>query len=349
MKFIDEAVIEVSAGKGGAGSRHFRREKFIPLGGPDGGNGGRGGSVILRADPNVHTLLDFKFQAVWEATGGDVGGGSRKDGKAGEDVIVKLPIGTQIYAFDLKTETQGDLVLDLDVAGREFVLAKGGRGGKGNNFFKTSTNQAPENAQPGEPGEQGAYFLSLKLVADVGLVGFPNAGKSTLISRISAARPKIADYPFTTLVPNLGVVQAKGGRSFVVADIPGLIPGASEGKGLGVRFLKHVERTHIIAHLLNLTQLTEDGEEADLEQLFDCINAELELFSEELAVREQIVVLTKCDAVSSPERVEEFTRRFKARGYDVAVISSVAGKGIDDLIERLAQSVFKAPSVGAET
>jgi len=341
MKFIDEAVIEVKAGKGGAGARHFRREKFVPLGGPDGGNGGRGGSVILRADPNVHTLLDFKFQAVWEALGGDAGGGSRKDGKAGDDIVIKLPVGTQVFKYNAETQEARELVVDLDAADRDVVLAKGGRGGKGNSFFKTSTNQAPEYAQPGEEGEAGSYMLSLKLVADVGLVGFPNAGKSTLISRISAARPKIADYPFTTLVPNLGVVQAKGGRSFVVADIPGLIPGASEGKGLGIRFLKHVERTKIIAHLVNLTQLTEDGEEANLEELFDCINAELKSFSEELAAREQIVVLTKSDSVSSPERLEFFRKGFKERGYDVMVISSVVGTGIDELIERIAKSFFR--------
>jgi len=341
MKFIDEAVIEVKAGRGGPGARHFRREKFVPLGGPDGGNGGRGGSVILRADENVHTLLDFKFQAVWEASSGEAGGGARKDGKAGDDIVIKLPVGTQVFKLDPGENGPGELVVDLDAAGREFVLAKGGRGGKGNSFFKTSTNQAPERTQPGEEGEAGSYVLSLKLVADVGLVGFPNAGKSTRISRISAARPKIADYPFTTLVPNLGVVQARGGRSFVVADIPGLIPGASEGKGLGIRFLKHVERTKIIAHLVNLTQLDESGEEADLEEAFDCINSELRKFSEELAGREQIVVLTKADAVSSPERLEEFRKRFKARGHDVVVVSSVVGTGIDELVERLAKSAFR--------
>lgn len=340
MKFIDEAAIEVKAGKGGAGSRSFRREKFVPLGGPDGGNGGRGGSVILKADRSVHTLLDFKFQAVWEAKGGDAGSGARKDGKAGEDVIIKLPVGTQVFAYDATTQEQGELIVDLDTAEREFIIAKGGRGGKGNTFFKSATNQAPEYAQPGEEGEGGTYLLSLKLVADVGLVGFPNAGKSTLISRISAARPKIADYPFTTLVPNLGVVKAKGGRSFVVADIPGLIPGASEGRGLGIRFLKHVERTKVIAHLLDLTQLNEDGSEADLEELFQCINSELRTFSEEVAEREQIVVLTKADAVSSADRIEEYRRRFSDAGFEVAVISSVAGQGIDDLIESLARRVF---------
>jgi GTP-binding protein len=341
MKFIDEAVIEVKAGKGGAGSRSFRREKFVPLGGPDGGNGGRGGSVILRGVQNVHTLLDFKFQAIWEARDGAAGSGARKDGRAGDDVVINLPVGTQVFAYDVEGSATGELVVDLTEHGAEFVLAKGGRGGKGNTFFKTSTNQAPEYAQPGEEGEAGSFMLSLKLVADVGLVGFPNAGKSTLISRISAARPKIADYPFTTLVPNLGVVQAKGGgRSFVVADIPGLIPGASEGKGLGIRFLKHVERTKIIAHLLDLTQLTESGEEADLEELFDCINGELRNFSPEVAEREQLVVLTKVDAVSSQERVDHYKQRFEQRGFEVIAISSVANIGVEDLIERLAKRVF---------
>jgi GTP-binding protein len=218
-------------------------------------------------------------------------------------------------------------------------LAKGGRGGKGNAFFKTSTNQAPEHAQPGEPGEGGSYLLSLKLVADVGLVGYPNAGKSTLISRISSARPKIADYPFTTLVPNLGVVQARGRRTFVVADIPGLIPGASEGKGLGIRFLKHVERTAIIAHLLDLTHLDENGEEADLATIFENINHELAAFSPELAERSQLVVLSKADAASSEERIDHYRNHFTKLGYDVAVISSVTGRGIDELVEHLATRV----------
>jgi GTP-binding protein len=337
MKFIDEAAIEVKAGKGGSGSRSFRREKFVPLGGPDGGNGGRGGSILLKADQSVHTLLDFKFQAVWQAKGGESGSGARKDGKAGDDVVIKLPVGTQVFSYNAETKAVGDLVVDLDAPDREFILAKGGRGGKGNSFFKTSTNQAPEYAQPGEEGELGSYLLSLKLVADVGLVGLPNAGKSTLISRISAARPKIADYPFTTLVPNLGVVQAKGGRSFVVADIPGLIPGASEGKGLGIQFLKHVERTKIIAHLLDLTQIREDESEADLLEVFTCINQELRNFSPEVAERRQIVVLTKADAVFEPDKIEHYKRVFQERGYEVTVISSVAGFGIDDLIERFAR------------
>lgn len=339
MKFIDEATITVQAGKGGAGSRHFRREKFVPLGGPDGGNGGRGGSVVLRADAGVHTLLDFKFQSEWKAQDGQGGAGSQKDGRAGDDIVIRLPVGTQIFAVDPQDGSVGALVVDLDVVDREFTLAQGGRGGKGNAFFKSATNQAPEYAQPGEPGQEGCYLLSLKLVADVGLVGLPNAGKSTLISRISAARPKIADYPFTTLVPNLGVVQAKGGRTFVVADIPGLIPGASEGRGLGIRFLKHVERTKVLVHLLDLTQLTDAGELADLEQVYESISHELDCFSPELAKKPQLVVLTKADAVSDQERIDHYRDLFVARGHEVRVVSSVSGRGIPELIELVARRV----------
>jgi len=339
MKFIDEAIIEVAAGKGGAGARHFRREKFVPLGGPDGGNGGRGGTVIVRADPNVHTLLDFKFQLAWKAGDGAAGGGSNKDGKAGDDIIIKLPVGTQVIAYNRESSTSGEVVADLHSPGREVVVAKGGRGGKGNSFFKTATNQAPEHAQPGEGGEAKTFLLSLKLVADVGLLGLPNAGKSTLISRISSARPKIADYPFTTLVPNLGVVRGRGGLSFVVADIPGLIPGASEGRGLGIRFLKHVERTRILAHLLDLTLLDESGELADLVEAFEGINAELKAFSPELIDRPQIVVLTKVDAAPSREKIEHYTRHFKQQGYPVIVISSATGEGIDTLINMISEKL----------
>jgi GTP-binding protein len=287
MKFIDEATILVEAGHGGSGIKSFYREKFVPLGGPDGGNGGRGGSVILVATANLTTLLDFHFQPRWKATDGLKGQGSRKDGKAGEDLIIKVPVGTQVYksaGFDENKEPiLGDLVCDFDKDGATMTLAQGGRGGKGNSFFKSPTNRAPEHFQPGEEGESGEYVLSLKLVADVGLVGLPNAGKSTLISRISAARPKIADYPFTTLTPNLGVVQAKGGRSFVVADIPGLIPGAHQGKGLGIKFLKHVERTKVIAHLIDPSQLKDDGSPFPPLEAWEAITNELRLFSPEIA------------------------------------------------------------------
>ncbi len=334
MKFIDEAEVMVKAGNGGAGSRHFRREKFVPLGGPDGGNGGRGGSVIVKADRNKHTLLDFKFKKNLEAENGLAGSGTLCDGRAGEDLIVELPIGTQI--FNVET---GELTVDLTEDGEQFVLAQGGRGGKGNAFFKSATNQAPEHAQPGEEGATGVYRLSLKLVADVGLIGFPNAGKSTLISRISNSRPKIADYPFTTLTPNLGVVGLTGGRSLVVADIPGLIPGAHEGKGLGIQFLKHIERTKVLAHLIDATQIDSDGNPVEPLQSFELINNELKLFSDELAKRKQIIVLTKIDAGIDQERIDAVKKSFKDLGFDCFAISSVSGKGIEILLENLSKLV----------
>lgn len=332
MKFIDEVTIEFTAGHGGKGASHFRREKFVPLGGPDGGNGGAGGSVILVADRNKHTLLDFQFQPKWEAQNGAPGDGSRKDGKWGEDLIVKLPVGTQVFKMP-----EHELVVDLEQDEMRIVLCKGGRGGRGNSFFKTSTNQAPTHAQPGEEGESGTYLLSLKLVADVGLIGFPNAGKSTLISRISAARPKIADYPFTTLTPNLGVVQYHG-QSFVVADVPGLIPGAHEGRGLGIKFLKHIERTRVLAHLIDPNQLDENGEPLSPEQSYELINEELKSFSPELAERKQVVLLTKGDTLDR-ETLEEMRQRFIKRGIDAYVISSVAGAGIEEIKGVLANLV----------
>jgi GTP-binding protein len=334
MKFIDEAQIEVRAGKGGAGSRHFRREKFVPLGGPDGGNGGRGGSIIVRADPNKHTLLDFTYKKFLEAGDGQAGGGSRCDGKAGEDLFVDLPVGTTI--LDVET---GAVVCDLCVAGSQFTLAQGGRGGKGNTFFKSATNQAPEHAQPGEEGDHGSYLLSLKLVADVGLIGFPNAGKSTLISRISNSRPKIADYPFTTLTPNLGVAGLSGGRSLVVADIPGLIPDAHLGKGLGIQFLKHIERTKVLAHLIDPYQFDTEGNTVDPLESFHTINRELALFSSELGKKRQIVVITKADVAVDTSEFEKIADRFRADGHEVLSISSVSGAGIEILLERLFKAV----------
>jgi GTP-binding protein len=337
MKFIDESKIEVQAGAGGSGVKRFRREKFVPLGGPDGGNGGRGGSVILIADRNKHTLLDFQYKAVLKADDGDPGGGSCKDGRAGGDLIVHVPIGTQV----LKASSR-ELVADLSSDRQEFVIAKGGRGGKGNTFFKSATNRAPEQFQPGEPGESGAFILSLKLVADIGLVGFPNAGKSTLISRISSAKPKIADYPFTTLTPNLGVVKAKGDRSFVVADIPGLIPGAHEGKGLGIKFLKHIERTGLILHLVDPWQLDENGEALDPMKSFEMINKELHSYSEILAQKPQVVLLTKSDAATEDAELEKIKKRFQKKGLECLIASSVTGQGIPDLIELLAIKVTEA-------
>lgn len=330
MRFIDEASIEVHAGHGGPGAVSFRREKYVPFGGPDGGNGGAGGSVIVVADRNKQTLLDFQFRPKWEADNGEKGDGSRKEGKSGEDLLIRLPIGTEIF----NAET-GALVCDLLEDGQQVILAKGGRGGKGNDFFKSPTNRAPDYAQPGEEGGAGTYRLSLKLVADVGIIGFPNAGKSTLISRISAATPKIADYPFTTLTPNLGVVQAKGGRSFVVADVPGLIPGASDGKGLGIRFLKHIERTRVIAHLIDPLQIDAEGNEIDPIRSYELILAELASFSEELANKPQLVVIGKIDAVSEPEKLQEILENFRKREIKAMAISSVSGAGLEQFIDAL--------------
>lgn len=332
MKFVDTAQIECQAGKGGAGSRHFRREAMVQYGGPDGGNGGKGGSVILVADKNKHTLLDFSFQPKWKAQDGAGGEGGRRSGRNGDDLRILVPVGTEVFHADTN-----ELVCDLVEDGQEFNLCKGGRGGKGNDFFKSATNRAPEHAQPGEPGEAGSYILSLKLMADVGLVGFPNAGKSTLISRISAARPKIANYPFTTLTPNLGVVQGRNGFSFVVADIPGLIPGASEGKGLGIHFLKHIDRTRVIAHLIDIDGLDESGEPLDAVDSYESIRKELENFSEELAARPTIVVFTKADILQDQEKIQAARQAFEARGLKTLVISSASGEGIQELIDSLTQ------------
>ncbi len=321
MKFLDEATIFVKAGKGGAGLSHFRREKFIPLGGPDGGDGGKGGSVILKVDTGKLTLLDLKYQPRWIAENGEKGGTSNKTGRDGEDLVIPLPQGTQVFK-------DGELICDLDTPTSEFILAKGGRGGKGNNFFKSPTNRAPEHAQPGEEGEEGTFDLSLKLVAHVGLIGLPNAGKSTLISRLTAAKPKIADYPFTTLTPNLGVVSLSEGKSFVIADIPGLIPGASEGKGLGIQFLKHVERTKVLAHLVDVHDIVSDIEAGAPRKTLEAIEYELAQFSHELSLRPKITVVTKID--SAPEDFDKDSVA-RALGGGVFFISSVTGVGLSEL------------------
>lgn len=342
MKFIDETEIDVKAGDGGSGCKHFRREKFVPLGGPDGGNGGRGGSVILIADRNKHTLLDFHYKPIQQAEDGRAGQGSRKDGRAGADLIVQVPIGTQVLKADSR-----EIIADLNTDQQQFIIAKGGRGGKGNTFFKSATNRAPEQIQPGESGEAGTFILSLKLVADIGLVGFPNAGKSTLISRISSAKPKIADYPFTTLTPNLGVVKAKGDRSFVVADIPGLIPGAHEGRGLGIKFLKHIERTGLILHLIDPWQISESGEPLDAWDAFSVINKELQSYSQTLASKPQLILLTKADAANDLEELTKIQKRFKKKGLECLIASSVTGLGIAELIERLAELIGQTRRLSA--
>ncbi len=323
MHFADEAEIKVQAGNGGNGSFSFRREKFIAKGGPDGGNGGDGGSIILQADENMNTLVNFVSQKHFKADHGKQGLGQNKYGAAGEDLILKVPVGTIV--LDAETNEQ---MADLTHNGEQVIVARGGLGGKGNANFKSSTRQAPDFAELGEPGEQRMIKLELKLIADIALVGYPSVGKSTLISRISNARPKIADYPFTTLVPNLGVVKVDQ-TDFVVADIPGLIEGAHEGKGLGISFLRHIERAEILVHLLDLTR---DNTVDDFKKL----NLELESYSKVLAQKEQIVVFNKSDA-TIPEIIEEAKKNFKK--YKPLFISSVSGEGLDAFLYRLKDEV----------
>ena len=293
MKFVDEALITVEAGNGGAGCLSFRREKYIPKGGPDGGDGGHGGSVILMADENLNTLIDYRFQPRYRADNGRPGAGRNKTGAGGSDLVLKVPVGTAIYNDETNTLV-GEVVADGDV----MTVAEGGRGGLGNTRFKSSTNRAPRRTTPGTPGEAYKLRLELRLLADVGLVGLPNAGKSTLISQLSAAKPKIADYPFTTLVPQLGVVSLAPHRNFVIADIPGLISGAAEGAGLGTRFLKHLTRTRILLHLVDVAPI----DEKDPVDVVETIADELEQFSPSLAARERWLILNKVDLVNADER-----------------------------------------------
>jgi GTP-binding protein len=314
--FIDRVVVNVKAGDGGSGITSFRREKFVPMGGPDGGEGGRGGDVILVGDSNLATLLDYTYRDAWTAPAGDHGSGNNKSGKSGADVLMPVPIGTVVR--DLETqELLGEIMEDGD----RIVVAKGGRGGKGNSFFVTATHQSPREYQPGEDGEAKTLELELKLIADVGLVGKPNAGKSTLLSVISAARPKIADYPFTTLSPNLGVVQLTDNRTFVVADIPGIIEGAHEGRGLGLQFLRHIERTRVLAFLIPI-----DAEDWQVE--YDQLRAEVEAYSEELAQKPHCVVFTKMDLLGDdePPPIEA------PDAFGTYAISAAARGGLDTLL-----------------
>ncbi len=315
---------------------HFRREKFVPLGGPDGGDGGHGGSVLIVADSKKHTLLDLHMRPLWRAKDGKGGGTNNRHGKSAEDLVIHVPIGTQVFRDPEKRE----FVFDLIEEGAPQVLECGGRGGKGNTHFKSSTNRAPQYSQPGEEGGNGAFFLVLKLMADVGLIGLPNAGKSTLISRISSARPRIADYPFTTLVPSLGVVRA-GGDSFVAADIPGLIPGAHEGKGLGIQFLKHVERTRLLAHLIDCNQVIEDMENGDALNSYRLISTELSMYAPGLGARPQIVLFTKSDTLADRKRLEEAASLFRAKGIGPIIISSVSGEGMKDFVDKTAASLAR--------
>ncbi len=325
MKFVDYVTISVRSGKGGAGSVHFRRAKFEPKGGPDGGDGGAGGSVILEGDPNLYTLLDLRYNRHHFADSGASGAGAMKSGKSGDDIVLRVPLGT--LARDSATE---EALGEITRPGQRAVLAKGGRGGQGNTHFKSATNQSPQYAQPGETGEELEVTLELKLLADVGLVGFPNVGKSTLISALSAAKPKVADYPFTTLEPHLGMVYLGDYRSFVMADIPGLIEGASEGKGLGTRFLKHVERNAVLLFCLPADA---DDPAADYATLLD----ELRAFNPELLDKPRLVALTKSDLVP-PDLLDELlaeARRAFPEGMDLVSVSAVARQGLDALKERL--------------
>jgi len=326
MKFIDEVRINVKAGDGGRGGLSFRREKFIPKGGPDGGDGGNGGDIIFRVDSGLGTLLDLRYKVHYKAQNGSPGLSKNMHGRNGESRIIDVPPGTLIY-----DDEDGSLLADLTRPGEEMVLLRGGMGGRGNARFATSTNRAPRHFQTGLPGEQKKLRLELKLLADVGLVGLPNAGKSTLISAVSAARPKIADYPFTTLVPNLGVVAYGGYLSFVMADIPGLIEGASEGQGLGTRFLRHVERTDLFLHLVDLSGLQPGEPLAN----FEMINAELHKHNPELAAKRQLVALTKLDITEVREQAAAFRELFEQRGYRVFEISAATGEGLRELVQAL--------------
>jgi GTP-binding protein len=330
--FIDEVIISVKAGGGGNGCLAFRREKYVPRGGPSGGDGGHGGDVVLVASEHHNTLLHFRFNPEHKAQRGRHGEGSQRTGHDGASIDVPTPVGTVVY--DAET---GELLHDFTTPGDRFVVARGGRGGKGNARFATSTHQTPTEHEDGKPGEERRLRLELKLLADVGLVGFPNAGKSTLISRISAARPKIADYPFTTLVPNLGVVGADDDRTFVVADIPGLIEGAHQGHGLGTQFLRHIERTRLLAHLVDVSETTGRDPVHD----FEVVMGELASFSEDLAHKPMILVATKLDAAQDPERVASLERLARERGVAFFKISSVTGEGIDALKRAMAEGVAR--------
>jgi len=309
--FIDEVIIRVKAGDGGNGCLAFRREKFVPRGGPSGGDGGRGGDITLVSSEHYNTLLHFRFNPEHKAERGRHGEGSQRTGREGASIDLPVPVGTVVYDAD-----SGEMLHDFTTIGDRFTVARGGRGGKGNQHFATPVHQAPTEHEPGRPGDEKRLRLELKLLADAGLVGFPNAGKSTLISRISAAHPKIADYPFTTLEPSLGVVRLDDDRSFVVADIPGLIEGAHEGHGLGTRFLKHVERTRLLAHLVDVSEATGRDPVHD----FDVVMQELASFSPDLAAKPMIVVATKLDAAQDPERIDSLRRMAEERGLPLYAI-----------------------------
>jgi GTP-binding protein len=329
---VDQARIVAVGGRGGNGCVSFRREKYVPRGGPDGGNGGTGGSVHLVCDPSVKALNAFRYRKRFDADRGRHGEGSNRAGRSGKDLLIRVPPGTVIFREDGST-----VEADLTRPDQKVRVAAGGRGGRGNAAFATSTHQAPREAEPGEPGEERALLLELKLIADIGIIGFPNAGKSTLIARISAARPKIADYPFTTLEPNLGVVDLGEFRSFVVADIPGLIEGAHTGQGLGIRFLRHVERTRALIHLVDLSEMSGRVPLSDLA----VIDGELAAFSPELAAKPQIVAANKIDTLSDRGRLRALESHCARVGRRFVAVSAVTGKGIRDLLEEVWKLIAK--------
>ena len=322
--FIDFTKVELHSGKGGAGAVSFRREKYVPKGGPDGGDGGRGGSIIFRVAHNLHTLQDIKYQRFNKAENGQQGGSSRKTGKDGADIYIPVPLGTIIKNTESK-----EVLADLTKAGDSFIASHGGRGGKGNEHYKSSTRQAPRYAQPGLPGEKGIFSLELKVLADVGLVGLPNAGKSTLLSRVSAATPKIADYPFTTLQPNLGIVKYGEFQSFVMADIPGLIEGASEGKGLGHQFLRHIERTNVLLFLIEVL-------EENPREVYDTLRNEIYNYNKDLKQKHFFVIRTKIDLLQSSKRELESWSDFPEPYIN---ISSVSGSGIPQLVKAIVERI----------
>ena len=329
MKFLDQAKIYIKAGNGGAGCIGFRREKFIEYGGPDGGDGGKGGDVIAQCVANLNTLIDYRYQQHFKAKGGTPGMGRNRAGPSGADIVIKVPPGTEIYAEDNET-----LIADLAEPGQRVVLAKGGNGGFGNAHFKSATNQAPRHANPGLPGEEFTIWLRLKLIADAGLVGLPNAGKSTFLAAVSAAKPKIADYPFTTLHPNLGVVRA-GDTDFVLADIPGLIEGAHEGAGLGTRFLGHVERCRVLLHLVDATS-------DDIAGAYRTVRRELKAYGNVLASKKEIVALSKIDALDEEARTQKAAALEKAARKKPLLLSAVSGEGVQAALYALIREIGRA-------
>lgn len=325
--FIDYVKIYCASGHGGAGSVHFNRAKYVPKGGPDGGDGGRGGHVILKADPQFWTLIHLKYRKNVRAENGESGGGSRMTGKSGADVVLKVPVGTVV-----RDGESGDILFEMVTPGEERILCKGGRGGLGNDNFKTPTLQTPRFAQPGEDGEEGWFIFELKVLADVGLVGFPNAGKSTFLATVTAAKPKIANYPFTTLEPNLGIVKYHDEQSFVIADIPGIIEGAHEGKGLGLRFLRHIERNSVLLFMVS-------AEEPDIKHSYEILLDELKEYNPELLAKERVLAVTKCDLID--EETKKKIRRSLPRRVPHALISSVTGEGVNELKDLLWKELNK--------